>query len=104
MHQAHPQRLLASSRRAAIYGSAIEWEELPSLAARLAERLREQAAGHADSGYVSEFGSAWTSTMPADLDTLAPSQPFRETLSGLAMREVNEPEVFRHFFGPGPRN
>ena len=103
MHHAHPQRLLASSRRAAIYGSAIEWEELPSLAARLAERLREQAEGNADNGYVSEFGGAWTNTMPADLDALVPSQPFRETLSGLATREVNEPEVFHHFFGPGSR-
>ena len=103
MYHAHSQESLASSRRAANYGSAIEWEELPSLAARLAERLREQTAGHSDSGYVAGFGGAWTNTMPADLDTIAQSQPFRETLNGLAMREVNEPEVFRHFFGPGAR-
>ena len=99
MYHAHPQPLRASSRRAAIHGSAIEWEELPSLAARLAQRLREQAAGHGDSGFAGEFGGAWTDTMPAGLDAIAPSQPFREALRGLAIREVNEPEVFRHFFG-----
>jgi hypothetical protein len=37
--------------------------------------------------------------MPADLDALPEPQPFRETIPGVAMREVNEPDLFRHFFG-----
>jgi hypothetical protein len=28
-----------------------------------------------------------------------PSQPFREPFSGVVIREVHEPDVFRHFFG-----
>jgi hypothetical protein len=38
--------------------------------------------------------------MPASLmDTIAPPKPFREALDGLSMREVDEPEIFQHFFG-----
>ena len=39
--------------------------------------------------------------MPADLLAITPTQPFSETLRGLATREVMEPDVFRHFFGSG---
>ena len=41
----------------------------------------------------------WDSTRPAELERPAPSQPFREPLQGVAIREVTEPDVFRHFFG-----
>jgi hypothetical protein len=74
------------ARPAGTFGPAggIEWEELPSLAGTLGKR----------------FGnSVWDPTMPAPLDALAPSAPLRETLSGLATREVLEPDVFEHFFG-----
>jgi len=37
-------------------------------------------------------------TMPAALDPITESGPFQETLSGLATRELREPDVFRHFF------
>ena len=63
---------------------AIEWEELPSLAGRLGKRFRN---------------SVWDATMPAPLDVAPPSPPLRETLNGLATREVLEPDVFEHFFG-----
>lgn len=37
--------------------------------------------------------------MPATLSTVPEPTPFREAITGLVIREVNEPEVFRHFFG-----
>ena len=67
----------------------IEWEELPSLA----ERIRAAA----DRPTIA--GVPWDSTRPAELEFAAPSQPFREPLRGVAIREVMEPDVFRHFFG-----
>jgi hypothetical protein len=73
--------------RAAPPAGSIEWEELPSLA----QRVRQQTGVPA--------GAAWDSTRPAELDLPAPSQPFREPLKGVAIREVLEPDVFRHFFG-----
>ena len=67
---------------------AIEWEELPSLVGSLAKRV---AALHQ---------APWDATRPAELDVLTPpSQPFREPVNGLSIREVLEPDVFRHFFG-----
>ena len=65
----------------------IEWEELPSLAGSLAQRL------------AAATNTPWDATRPAGLDASVPSQPFREPVNGLAIREVNEPDVFRHFFG-----
>ena len=65
-------------------GDGIEWEELPSLAGTLGKRFRN---------------SVWDATMPAPLDVAPPSPPLRETLDGLATREVLEPDVFEHFFG-----
>ena len=66
---------------------AIEWEELPSLAGSLVKRLAAAAHG------------PWDATRPAELEAAVPSQPFREPVNGMAIREVNEPDVFRHFFG-----
>lgn len=67
---------------------AIEWEELPSLTARI---------GACQS--TPPCGAAWDSTRPAELDAVDASQPFHEPLQGVAMREVTEPDIFRHFFG-----
>lgn len=46
-------------------------------------------------------GQSFDLTMPADLekDKRPASRPFSEPLRGLSMREVIEPDVFRHFFG-----
>ena len=66
---------------------AIEWEELPSLAGSLAKRIAAATQ------------PPWDATRPAELEAAVPSQPFREPVNGLAIREVNEPDVFRHFFG-----
>ena len=71
----------------------IEWEELPSLATTLAQRLRR-----ADAPRAPDFHPVWDVTMPAALDPLRESGPFAEPLRGLATRELIEPDVFRHFF------
>ena len=81
--QHRPQSL---ARPGAFPGSdAIEWEELPSLAAAL------RHSGHAS-------GPVWDVTMPASLEPVFEPDPFREEIAGLATREVREPDVFRHFF------
>jgi hypothetical protein len=72
--------------RAPFPAGGIEWEELPSLV----QRVRPTPA----------VGAApWDATRPADLEPASVSQPFREPLQGVAIREVTEPEIFRHFFG-----
>lgn len=67
---------------------AIEWEELPSLAARIRARNETFTAS-----------APWDSTRPAALDTVSAPMPFREPLQGVAVRETSEPDIFRHFFG-----
>ena len=84
---------------------AIEWEELPSLAGSLAKRLvmlgglAAPAANAVAGPAVYQAGRPWDSTRPAAFEPSVPSQPFREPLQGVAIREVDEPDVFRHFFG-----
>ncbi len=106
MSRAQPKQHLAAQHRAVAYGGLIEWEELPSLAASLSKRLINRGTGAHDaantvSGFEAStsFQAPWAATAPADLEALPPSEPFRETLSGLSMREVKEPDVFIHFFG-----
>ena len=113
MNSTQPRQYFASNHRDVAYGAtfagatrdAIEWEELPSLAGSVAHRpVARGALARAGSGFESASTAAapWNSTLAASLDTLPPappSQPFREALSGLSMREVNEPDVFQHFFG-----
>jgi hypothetical protein len=85
--------------RVAGYNEAIEWEELPSLSDTLEQRLINPESGKARPIVPSVLGGAWDHTMPAELDVLPPPTAFRETLEGLSIREVYEPELFRHFFG-----
>jgi len=106
MNTSQPKQYFASAHRAVAFGETIEWEELPSLAGSLSRRLvargglaRAVAGISPDIETSSVFAAPWNSTMAAELDTLPPSQPFREALTGLVMREVNEPDVFQHFFG-----
>ena len=95
MNITQPKQYLAAAHRAVAYGGAIEWEELPSMGRRVLTRRPDVATS-------SGFGHTWDTTMAADFDILPPSEPYSETLSGLAMREVNEPDVFQHFFGSAP--
>lgn len=46
-----------------------------------------------------DFNTAWGVTMPADLVTPLQATPYHEAIRGLVMREVNEPELFKRFFG-----
>lgn len=93
-----PVRASNAPQPAAWSADALEWEELPSLADSLAQRLVMLGERH---GAASRPGppGGWAATMPAEFEPPLPSEPFREVLSGLATREVNEPDVFRHFFG-----
>ena len=101
-----------SAPRLQPHAGAIEWEELPSLADTLRERLVVLGTRHRDAvaaakaraatfERVATAGTPWDATRPAELEATPPSQPFRD-LGGLAVREVHEPEVFRHFFGHTP--
>ena len=109
------QNYLASSQRAVSQtGSlgAIPWEDTPSLADTLSLRLLTQGGvrfvdldlspansenGGLDSGF--RQAASWDNTMPAALEPVVQAEPFREAFQGLSMREVREPDVFRHFFG-----
>lgn len=46
-----------------------------------------------------DFNTAWGVTLPADLATAPTPAPLREAIRGLVMREVDEPELFKQFFG-----
>lgn len=100
---------LSHAFRPAAPAGAIEWEELPSLAATLAKRLVVLGSGGVGAAvanatrtrgaFTASSGSPWDSTRPAALDAEVVSSPFREPVEGVAIREVNEPDIFRHFFG-----
>ena len=91
-----------------------EWEELPSLSDVVLRRHVPAGAYAIAADLVSEAGTrlrsepsfspVWVETAPGALDPLMPSGPLCETeLGGLDAREIIEPDVFRHFFGPNTR-
>lgn len=90
----------ASTQRSAWSADALEWEDLPSLSDSLAQRLIRLGERHSATSRSVPTGG-WAPTLPAELEPPMRSQPFREPLEGLAVREVTEPDVFRHFFGTG---
>ena len=102
MRRSHPQQYLATDHQAIAARAHAEWAELPlqfeSMGERLVTAPRDSAAARSES--VRRFTTAWANTLPASLDNLPAPEPFREPLRGLAMREVQEPEIFRIFFGP----
>lgn len=79
--------LLRLNPRPIQYGPAIEWEELPSLANRLAR-----------GDFQPSTRTAWDATMPAVLEPVPEPEPFVERISGLSTRELRDVDVFRHFF------
>ena len=66
----------------------IDWEAQPSLQ-HLVVRGEDM---HHDA-------PTWAETMPAPFDALEEPIMFREPLEGLSMRDIDEPEIFRVFFG-----
>ena len=103
MSRAQAKQHFAASQSVRKNDDTIEWEELPSLAKRVIQRPSAPARGANDSRFHNSmsFDTPWSATMPVALDPPAPvSQQFVERLSGLATREVIEPDLFHHFFGP----
>lgn len=66
----------------------IDWEFQPSLQ----HLVRRTEMANADV-------PSWAETMPAEFDGLDEPVMFREALEGLAVRDIDEPEIFRVFFG-----
>jgi hypothetical protein len=66
----------------------IDWEFQPSLQ-HLVVRTERAHAGT----------PTWAETMPASFDSFDEPATFREPLEGLAVRDIDEPEIFRAFFG-----
>ena len=78
----------------------IEWEEMPSLAPRVVPSSVQRAQPTPMlRTEASDFNTAWGVTMPAHLDTTPQPEPYRETIRGLVTREMNEPDLFKQFFG-----
>jgi hypothetical protein len=65
---------------------SIDWEFQPSLQ-HLVRRTEDADV------------PSWAETMPAEFDALEEPVKFREALEGLAVRDIDEPEIFRVFFG-----
>lgn len=91
-----------------------EWEELPSLSNVILRRHVPTGSYTLAAELVAEararlrnrptVAPVWQETAPAALDPLQASGPLRDTqLDGLSAREIIEPDVFKHFFGPDQR-
>ncbi len=63
---------------------SIDWEFQPSLQHRVVR---------------TDDTPTWAETMPVEFDALEAPVVFREPLEGLSMRDIDEPEIFRVFFG-----
>ncbi len=92
---------LSSRDQTIQFRDSIEWEEVAAPSAASAPVLTPipmpVAAHPLEAAHA--FNSAWTNTLPAHLVEARPAPArFSEPLAGLAMREMNEPDVFRHFF------
>ena len=66
---------------------SIAWEAQPSLQ-HLVVRTDEATEA-----------PTWAETMPVSLDAMNAPAVFREPLEGLSVRDIDEPEIFRVFFG-----
>ena len=69
----------------------IDWEFQPSLQ----HLVKRTESAHQDA-------PTWVETMPAPFDATPEPVTFREPLEGLSMRDIDEPEIFRLFFGETP--
>ena len=67
---------------------SIDWEFQPSL-----QHLVRRADAEP------QDAPTWAETMPVSLEAMNAPVTFREPLEGLSMRDLDEPEIFRVFFG-----
>ena len=67
---------------------SIDWEMQPSLQHLV---VRTDAA--------QPDAPTWAETMPVAFDELQAPVKFHEPLEGLSVRDIDEPEIFRVFFG-----
>lgn len=83
----------------------LEWDQLPILADSITQRLALLLERHRrDTAAQDAAAQRWTRTQAAEFDALPLSSPFHEASQGLRMREVDEPAVFRYFFGAARRS
>jgi len=114
IHQ-RPRQYFAATQRALAPADGTGWAELPHVAAALLHRLlarrrwpRAARHGANDSHFEptffqpTSFGPAWDDTVITTFDREPPAPRCDEALAGVAVREVNEPEIFSRFFGPHP--
>ena len=78
-------------QQALLAGDVLASEGREALLKALAELMAE--------GDAAQRRQPWDITMPAGLASTPLAQPFDEPLDGMAIREVQEPAVFRRFFG-----
>jgi hypothetical protein len=69
----------------------IDWEMQPSL-----QHLVKRSDGSP------QDVPNWTETMPVPFEAMPEPVTFCEPLEGLSMRDLDEPEIFRVFFGETP--
>ena len=69
----------------------IDWEAQPSLH----HLVKRSDDGSADV-------PTWAETMPVPFEAMHEPVNFCEPLQGLSMRDLDEPEIFRVFFGDAP--
>ncbi len=69
----------------------INWEFQPSLQ-HLVKRSDAATQDAPDA-------PSWAETMPLSLEALQAPVTFSEPLEGLSVRDIDEPEIFRVFFG-----
>ena len=76
----------------------VEWDDTPSFAESLPNRLSWNGSQH---GAIDANRTVYADTMPSELmpaPATPASTPFTEPVEGLSVREVNDVDVFRHFF------
>jgi hypothetical protein len=88
-----PHLLPLRTRRGA--SGFVEWDDTPSFAESLPNRLSWNGSQH---GAIDPGRVVYAETMPAALMPVPASTPFSEPVEGLSVREVNDLDVFRHFF------
>jgi hypothetical protein len=91
MRDSDRQAIPPAEQRAILAGDVLASEGRAALLKALNDLM---AAGDA-----AQRHQPWDITMPAGLASVPLAQPFDEPLDGMAIREVQEPSVFRRFFG-----